>query len=105
MGELEKPWHRPTATAGAFIGYNWKDKLRIKADIYYIGGIVARNFVSNEEVNLDAIVDVNLRAEYRFTDKISVFLQGGNLLNSGYQRFLYYPVKQIQFLGGVTFAY
>jgi len=52
--------------------------------------------------NLGLIVDGNIGAEYRYTDRISAFLQINNLAAQQYFRWYNYPVQALQIMGGVT---
>jgi len=53
-------------------------------------------------VNLGTIVDINLGLEYRYTPRVSVFLQANNLAAQRYNRWYSYPVQPIQVIGGIT---
>ena len=53
-------------------------------------------------VDLGAIVDVNLGLEYRYTTRISLFLQANNLAAQRYNRWYSYPVQPFQVMGGIT---
>jgi hypothetical protein len=53
-------------------------------------------------VNLGTIVDINLGLEYRYTPRLSVFLQANNLAAQRYSRWNSYPVQPIQVIGGIT---
>lgn len=53
-------------------------------------------------VDLGAIVDVNLGLEYRYTPRISLFLQANNLAAQRYNRWYSYPVQPFQVMGGFT---
>jgi hypothetical protein len=53
-------------------------------------------------VDLGAIVDVNLGLEYRYTPRISLFLQANNLAAQRYNRWYSYPVQPFQVMGGLT---
>ncbi len=53
-------------------------------------------------VDLGTIVDVNLNLEYRYTPRVSVFLQANNLAAQRYNRWYSYPVQPFQVMGGIT---
>lgn len=53
-------------------------------------------------VDLGSIVDVNLNLEYRYTPRVSVFLQANNLAAQRYNRWYSYPVQPFQVMGGIT---
>jgi hypothetical protein len=52
--------------------------------------------------NLGIIIDGNIGAEYRYTERISAFLQINNLAAKNYFRWYNYPVQALQIMGGVT---
>ncbi|WMJ74333.1 hypothetical protein RCC89_14330 [Cytophagaceae bacterium ABcell3] len=102
---LDQPWHRPTFTGSINGSYNLQDKIFFNTDIYYISGITARNFMTGEDFNLPSIIDLNLKTEYRFSSAFSAFLEVNNILSRNYQRYLYYPVRGINVLGGLTYSF
>lgn len=53
-------------------------------------------------VDLGTVVDVNLNLEYRYTPRVSVFLQANNLAAQRYNRWYSYPVQPFQVMGGIT---
>ncbi|MEN9422584.1 MAG: hypothetical protein RLZZ107_2069 [Bacteroidota bacterium] len=53
-------------------------------------------------VDLGTIVDVNLGLEYRYTPRVSLFLQANNLAAQRYNRWYSYPVQPFQVMGGIT---
>jgi hypothetical protein len=101
----EEAWHRPALTTTALGSYNFNNKLFLNTEIYYLGGIKARNFVSNKTIDLDPILDLNIKADYLFFDKFSAFLSFNNLLSSKYQRYLYYPSRGLNILAGLTYTF
>jgi hypothetical protein len=112
---LAQPFHRPEFQASVFGTYNVFDKLLLGAEAYFYSasyGISYAPRTSPAEVPVpdfyratDAIYDLNLRAEYLITPKVSIFVNGNNLANQQYQRFYRYPVKGVNVLGGATFTF
>ncbi|HEY8400969.1 MAG TPA: hypothetical protein VIK89_06890 [Cytophagaceae bacterium] len=102
---LDEPWHRPGFTTSVLASYNLHRKIYINSDIYYISGLKAKNFTSNELKSLPSIFDLNVRAEYKFSEVFSAFLDFNNILSKKYQRYLYYPVKGINIIGGVSYSF
>jgi hypothetical protein len=102
---VEQPWHRPTFTATVLGRFAATESMFFTTEIYYLGGIQAKNFASNREVSLDPIADINLKGEYVFLEKFSAYLSLNNLLSSQYQRFLYYPNRGITFVLGATYSF
>lgn len=102
---VEQPWHRPTFTATVLGRFAATESMFFTTEIYYLGGIQAKNFASNREVSLDPIADINLKGEYVFLEKFSAYLSLNNLLSSQYQRFLYYPNRGVTFVLGATYSF
>lgn len=108
---LRKPWHRPSFVGSFFAAYTIQKKIVLKTDIYYISGISGLNLEKYattgvyQETKLDAIFDVNLKVEYRFSNEFSAFIEANNLLSQKYQRYLYYQSRGINLLFGVTYRF
>ncbi|WBA43033.1 hypothetical protein [Hymenobacter canadensis] len=110
---LAEAFHRPAFQSVLFASHNVYEKLLLGAELYtysssfgsgYRYGANAlqpREFVRPT----DSVIDLNLRADYRIMENLSIFAQGNNLLNRQYERFLNYPVKGINVLAGVTYDF
>ncbi|WP_201984926.1 TonB-dependent receptor [Hymenobacter rubidus] len=115
LKNLPQPFHRPEFQGSVFGTYNVFDKLMVGVEGYFYSasyGISYRAPVVAGAIRqpdfyraTDPIVDLNLRADYRITPKISIFAMGNNLANQQYQRFYGYPVKGINVLGGATYTF
>lgn len=115
LKNLPQPFHRPEFQGSVFGTYNVFDKLMVGVEGYFYAasyGISYRPATTAGAVRTpdfyratDPIVDLNLRADYRITPKISIFAMGNNLANRQYQRFYGYPVKGINVLGGATYTF
>ena len=115
LKNLPQPFHRPEFQASVFGTYNVFDKLMVGVEGYFFAasyGISYRQAATVGAARVadfyratDPIIDLNLRADYRITPKISIFVMGNNLANRQYQRFYGYPVKGINVLGGATYTF
>lgn len=105
LGTLEEPWHRPTLDLRLLASGQVIRNLKLKADLFVLGGLKARNFISDETVNLDTIIDLNIKADYSFLNNFSAFLSVNNIFAKSYQRFLYYPNQGLNYLIGLTYAF
>ena len=115
LKNLPLPFHRPEFQGSVFGTYNVFDKLMLGVEGYFYAasyGISYRPATTPGAVRIpdfyratDPIIDLNLRADYRITPKISIFAMGNNLTNRQYQRFYAYPVKGINVLGGATYTF
>ena len=77
---------------------------KFSPDYYRVleGTLAAEDF---QELETDALADLNLKLEYRFTPVFSVFAQGKNLLNRQYALWGFYPVQGMQIMGGLTVSF
>ena len=102
---ISAAYHRPSFKSSLLAGYNHNEKIYVDIDFFFISGITARDPENLQDITLDPIVDLNLKGEYKFNEKASVFAEANNLISKEYQRYLYYPSKGINFLLGLTYAF
>ena len=112
---LAQPFHRPELQGSVFGTYNVFDKLMLGAEAYFYSASYGISYapatapdkprIADFYRSTNPIFDLNLRADYRITPKISIFAMGNNLANQQYQRFYGYPVKGINAIGGATYAF
>ncbi len=112
MGEQERAWHQPGLLLSLNASYNIQDKIILTADLYGRGksyGAVYESFVipvAPQQHKLhDFYVDANLGIEYRYTKRLSVFLNFTNIANDPYEKWLHYPQQGFGFMGGASFAF
>jgi hypothetical protein len=126
LGWEYEGWYKMTATAdyfnyslstlgAAYQRPEWEFKLNnqfkpadqwlVYFNAHLMGGIVGFNQQSDLTVVLPAILDLQVKADYQITEKISAFVIGNNLLNRDNQRFLNYPVRGIQGIVGATIKF
>ncbi|MDR3184674.1 MAG: TonB-dependent receptor [Prevotellaceae bacterium] len=106
MDIQEKAWHKPNVEAGlqtryetgAFI-FTLDALLRGKTPVLLPAAYEVHTTSTNAYLNL------GLAAEYRITQKLSVFLQGNNLLNQHYQHYYLYYHQGITVGGGLTLSF
>ena len=115
LKNLPQPFHRPEFQGSVFGTYNVFDKLIVGVEGYFYAASYGISYlhaatpgaarVADFYRATDSIIDLNLRADYRITPKISIFAMGNNLVNRQYQRFYGYPVKGINVMGGATYTF
>ena len=113
-------WHRPIWELRINNQFTPFEKLLVQANLNFMGGVKGRGALimpdlgeiggimvpeNYEVVNLKTIADLQLKADYKITDRISVFAEGNNILNGNNTRWLNYPVRGIQLLGGASFKF
>ena len=105
MGAAEKPWHLPTFTAEVWGRYVHREKIGVGIKVHHLSGIEALDPNTFEARALDAITDVDLMFDYRFSKRISAFIEIDNILSQELPRYLYYPSRGLAAMGGVSFAF
>ena len=103
--DLTEAWHKPTFELGYLATYNLYDKILFNLDLYLMGGIKGLNLQSGNQKELDSIIDLNLKADYLFSDRFSVFISAENLLSQEFERYLNYPSRGLRILGGAAISF
>lgn len=113
MTLLQEAWHRPTWELKINNQYKPIDKLLIQANINLMGGVKAQGQMEIDAeligyipvIDLKTIADLQLKADYKISNRFAVFAEGNNLVNGANLRWLNYPVRGIQVRGGVSFKF
>lgn len=105
MEEQREAWHRAAFIAGLDVDYTIKEKIKLGADVNYIGKREAFFQDLNPEIEstLPAYLYANLELEYLYNTRLSAFVNVRNLTNSKYDMYLGYKAQSINFMMG--FAY
>lgn len=105
-------WHRPDIKVNLNANYNLQDKIILKADLFYwgeqkaLGRDIQGGFVTNSFINtLDAIFDANLGIEYRYTKRLSAFVQFNNIGGVNYEKYQNYAHQGFNVWGGFTYTF
>jgi hypothetical protein len=111
MKTQEKPWHKPAFDAVATGRYKLNKKVNLSAELFFQSKIYAPTWEKvwgGYEMGIQqrsCYADINLGGEYRFTDRIAVFLQLNNVAAIQYYRWYNYPTQRFNLLGGLTFSF
>lgn len=107
----QEAWYLPSIRFSVGADADITDKLSINTNIFYVGERKAEFYhfdgmsaLSNVE-NLDGYVDVNLGLNYKYNERLSLFLRAHNLADQRYERWLNFPVQGIQILGGGSYKF
>lgn len=106
-------WNRPSFELALNANYQIEEKWVLGADIFFVGDRQERSLLIVDTPysetltshTLDSYFDLNLNIEYRFTEQLSVFVHGNNLLGENYQKWSNYPVLGTQILGGLSYRF
>ncbi|TNF40005.1 MAG: hypothetical protein EP310_09655 [Bacteroidetes bacterium] len=121
MNEQTAAWNMPDWDATFNVGYKITEQLSVSADFYLIGARKAliintpladytfpgglKTVPEYKSFNLDTAFDMNVRGNYKITEKFSVFAQLNNFGFQKYQRWFGYPVQSFNFLAGVSYSF
>jgi len=112
LSNQQVAWHRPTYILQLNNRYSPFKKLNLQANLQVMGGLQARGFgvfytssIEAEVIKLPALVDLQLNLDYAISSRLSVFATGSNILNRSNARWMNYPVRGIQGVGGLSFKF
>ncbi|PCJ01458.1 MAG: hypothetical protein COB15_00615 [Flavobacteriales bacterium] len=108
-------WHKPNFKLSLSGIYDLSDKIMVRADIYHfskqyaktLNTITTNNTVTivEDAKELDGVFDINLSFEYRYTKKLSAFIQFNNIASTPYKKWDDYPTQRFGVLGGLTYSF
>lgn len=114
LQDQAEAWNLPIYTINVGAVYDFRDKLLLKVEAEFLGRREMPATVPAHWNDLSAAptartaggyADFHLGLEYRYTKRLSVFLDFSNLSASKYERWYNYPVQRTLVLGGATFAF
>lgn len=111
-----EPWNLPPYQLALGATYSMQGKLIAKLEAQFLGQRKAGYYldpsdpsltvpVSPITKDLDGYLDLHLGLEYRYTKRLSLFLEMSNLSASKYERWYHYPVQRGLLLGGATYSF
>lgn len=117
----EEAWYQPKLEIAANTRINISDRLYLNGEMQFMGQTYGKtlDLVSwydymlssiwipraYETVTIPAFVDLSAGLEFRATERFGVSVRVNNMLNSGYERYLYYPRLGLNVLGGFNFSF
>ncbi len=112
LSTQSEAWHRPVWTLSINNQVKPLEKLLIQANLNFMGGVKARDSEQIDvnppvikSIELKTIADLQLKVDFKITDRISIFAEGNNLANGKNMRWLNYPVRGVQLIGGASFKF
>lgn len=105
---IQRAWNVPTLKLYASPTFNYRDKLFLTADLFYVGERYAYLGSAGPEASyqvLPAFTDLNFGATYQINSNFGIFLNANNVLNKQYLQYLNYPALGLNVIGGLTFSY
>lgn len=109
-------WNLPPYQLALGASYSMQGKLIVTAEALFLGERKAGYYTNPGDASLepavapvtkdlDGFLDLHLGLEYRYTKRLSVFLDMSNISASKYERWSRYPVQRGLLLGGATYSF
>ena len=102
--ELDHVWGKPDFVLDANLTLRPIEKLAISATYHLETGRYMKAY-GEDDVKMDNINELNLRASYDFNRTFGLYAQVNNLLNQGYDIFYGYPAQGITVMGGISLRF
>src|SRR5690606_35949903 len=115
----KEAWLMPKVQISSNARINISDKVFLNAEVLFAGDAFAKtyNYSPSATTFIDyttvdpiikkvpAFADFSAGAEYRVNKQFGVFIQANNLLNSNYEKYLYYPRLGFNVFGGLNYSF
>jgi hypothetical protein len=85
--------HIPATTLSWINSWRVSPKILIAPDVYWMQSLYALEPVKNQLIQMDDILDVNLKINYFIKRNLNIGLSGNNLLGKNYQKYYQYQVQ------------
>lgn len=103
MKRLDFAYYQPAFTTSLSLQYIVAKKLIIDFAPTFKTGVKA--IYMGEEKKLDPIVDINLNAQYIYSNQLSFFLKLNNLAFQRYEQYYSYPSQRFMGMIGASFSF
>lgn len=106
MQNIDKPWHKPDYIGLASVRYNLRDKILVKVDFFATGKRYVKTASATEPIkSINGLADLNLGIEYRYTSRLSAFLNLNNITSKKYDLWYLYPMYRFNIKAGLTYSF
>jgi hypothetical protein len=101
-------WHRPAYQIKYNTSYNLQDKIKVGADLYYVGprkmtpGFLSKSLSA---VTVDPFIDLSFHIKYNYNNNLQAFIRLNNVLNNNYLLWQNYPSTGFNFLAGANYKF
>lgn len=105
LAPVPHAWYKQDWDAGMQVNYNMADKILIDGGLFVIGPRYYPALVSGGNPGmLGTTVDVNLGAEYRYSNLLSFWLRFNNMTAQPYYLWYNYPSYRFRFMLGFSYS-
>jgi outer membrane receptor protein involved in Fe transport len=107
----EEAWNLPQLQLGSNLNVAITKKWFAGANVFFIGERMDfqldQSFteITSGKQTLAGYFDANLNLGYRHNERITAFLKANNIANQAYEKWLNYPVQQLQLLLGASYKF
>ena len=103
-------WSKPDFQVVSNVRALVNNKLIVHGEVLLTGETEAKTYTYTplpveSIVGVKSFVDLSGGAEYRFADKVGLYIQVNNILGTKYQQFLYYPKLGLNVLAGFNYSF
>ena len=105
LKQLLNPWHKPSYRVELLSTYRLQDKVLVKGNLYWLGGVKALEPSTQTTKQLSDFVDLGVGIDYLWNQRFSIFLDCQNLLARNQVQYLYTPTRGLHILLGLTYAW
>jgi hypothetical protein len=108
-------WHLPSFEFGLEAHYNLYNKFIVGANVNFIGSRQVKSLLpipgelAEEggfwQLELDPYLDLGLSVEYKYTSRLSAFIEANNLTATKYDIYYRFPAQRAFILGGVKYSF
>ena len=95
----------PNTRVDFWASYNFADKLTLSSEVYVFGSRTMTVDSLMNPITQSAMADVNFSADYRFSKRLSVFLELNNILSNKFYRWYNYQERPFDVRAGATFSF
>ena len=109
----KEAWNLPAIKVASTLDVNITPKWYAGTSLFFVGerkdifeqSAINLPFPPDQNITLDSYFDLNAHIGYKFSERLTFFLKGNNLVNQDYQRWFNYPVQGLQILGGASYKF
>jgi len=98
---LDHAYHKPSFFLTFTGAYNLRNKIIVKADLFFVGSQWAKSQYIDKPLN--GYFDGNIEAEYRYTKTLSFFARFNNIANQRYYQWESLPSQRFNMMIGLSF--
>ena len=98
---LDYAYHKPSFFLTFTGAYNLRNKIIVKADLFFVGSQWAKSQYIDKQLN--GYFDGNIEAEYRYTKTLSFFARFNNIANQRYYKWESLPSQRFNMMIGLSF--